>query len=122
MDLELYEQKRKEKLLKLRQLRNHIKLLFTGKRTPKSYKSKRTINQTIIPKEYKQKLKHRLNHYRQQQKRITLLYLKNCNEELSTIKIFEPLPTYSLSYLLNAKIVLKVNIYSINYAPVAQLG
>ena len=110
LDLENYNQEKKQESLKLKQLKKSIKLLFTPLKDNKEYyieyyqKNKHNIKewtkQNTLSKEYKQKLKHRLNHYRQQQKRLTLLYLKNCNEELCTIKIFNPLPTYSLSYLL----------------------
>lgn len=58
------------------------------------------LNQGGVTKDYKTKLKHRLNSYRQQQKKLAQLYLKKYNEKVSTSIIFQSPPTFVHSDLL----------------------
>lgn len=123
LDFQKYEQERKEELSKIKELRKHIKLLFNGipvKIDKREYwrkyiaknKPKREdwIKENKPNKTYLVKIKHRLHHYRQRQKRLALLYLKSYKEKLCTYEIFKSPPTFLHSELLLKTISLKMKI------------
>ena len=110
-DVEDYQKQRKEELLRIKQLKKSVKQLFKPIKNKndyyKEYKQKNKakiqewLKQNKLAKDYKNKIKHRLYHYRLQQKQLTLQYLKNCKEKLYINEIFKSPPTFALCEVLN---------------------
>ena len=108
LDIEEFGRLRKEELKGLRRLRKSIKLLFNPPRDKKGYSNKNRlkleswIKQNALTNHYKKKIKHRLNFYRQKQKHLAQLHLKNCNEKVSAGELFKSPPTFVLADLLKS--------------------
>ena len=98
LDIEDYKNKHKEELSQLRKLRSSIKLLFKSNQ-PRKYRRK-ILKPVPISRDYKEKVKLRLNYYRQRQKLLAQLYLKNYNKKTPTSEFFKSPPTFVHSYLL----------------------
>jgi len=88
-----------------KEIKKGVQRLFKGPlKTPKDYwknyfiknkpKREKWVKDNKLEKDYLVKLKHRLHHYRQRQKKLALLYLKSCKEKLSTNEIFKSPPTF----------------------------
>ncbi len=79
-----YYQRNREKLRKL------MKKSYRKKKA----KLKHWAKDNTHPINYKLKFKHRLNYYRQKQKHLAQLYLKNSNEKVSADELFKSPPTF----------------------------